>query len=116
MFPDLRPDAVATDATSWLVPATATGAGIADSGQLALIAFPAYRPGEVTSARRLPASAAAHLLAGSTFHFERNGSRDLSCLSQLARTIPAYQLTIGDLATAVELINELEIEAKGAAA
>ena len=116
MFPDLRPDGVAADASSWLVPATATGAGIADSGKLALIAFPAYRPDEPTSARRLAAGSAAHLLAGSTFHFERNGPRDLACLSQLARTVPAYQLTIGHLATAVELINKLEIEARAAAA
>jgi len=116
LFPDLRPAGVAEEANSWLVPATATGAKLATTGRLALIAFPTYAHGERTRAERLDAVDAALQLAHSTFHFDLHGSRDLRCVAALARSIPTYRLTIGDLATAVELINELEIQSSGAAA
>lgn len=116
LFPDLRPSDIAEDAMSWLVPANATGARLAQTSQLAVIAFPAYANGERTRAERLSTVEAALSLAHCTFHFERHGARDLRAIAALARTIPTYRVTIGDLATAVELINKLEIESTGAAA
>ncbi len=113
LFPELRPDNVAPEAESWLVPAVRTGGLVASKAPLALIVFPAYTAGGSTGVEPLSASAAALELAYSTFHFEQHGARDLRCLSGVARRVPAYRLTIGDLDRAVGLLQELETTLAG---
>ncbi|MGH8893623.1 MAG: hypothetical protein ACRDWY_10030 [Actinomycetes bacterium] len=108
LFPDLQPDSVAEKAESWLVPATRAGAGVAGQAPLRLIVFPQYDPTHDTALTRLRPSETALELSQSTFQFDRYGARDLRCVSALARSVPAYRLTIGDLTAAVDLIGRLD--------
>ncbi len=108
LFPELGPEVVDAGALSWLVPATRTGSAVAERAPLRLIVLPAYAAGGPTRLEPLRPSAAALALAHSTFFFDRNGGRDLSCVSGLARELPAYRLEIGDLAEAVALIEDLD--------
>ena len=50
------------------------------------------------------------LLAGSTFEFTRRPRRNLETLAALAEALPAYQLSIGDLGAAVDLVTQLVCE------
>lgn len=108
LFPALRPQGAYVSSPSWLVPATTIGSAVAPSAPLRLVIFPAYRAGFATALEMLPASEAALLLSHSTFSFDENGARDLRCVARLARSVPAYRLAIGDLASAVRLIEELD--------
>jgi hypothetical protein len=107
LFPMLEPAGVGEYADSWLVPAPAAGAAVAAHAPLGLIVFPGYQAGQATEAVALRASEAALLLAQSTFQFDRYGARDLRTVSNLARSLPAYRLAIGDLDEAVTVIGEL---------
>jgi hypothetical protein len=108
LFPELAPAATSPGALSWLIPGTATGSRVAEKAQLGLLVLPAYAAGRETSCERIRPSAAALALAHSTFFFDRHGARDLACVSELARRLPAYRLEIGDLARAVTLLDELD--------
>ena len=70
----------------------------------------------MTRLQALCPSAAAFALAHSTFFFDQHGGRDLACVSDLARRLPAYRLEISDLATAISLIDDLDRRLGGAAA
>jgi hypothetical protein len=116
LFPDLRPDGVDPDAGSWWVQADRirSGATIA-SADPRLVVFPAYRRGSTTELQRLGQSAAIMRLAESTFAFASDGARNLATLVHLVRSAPVYELTIGDLDAAVELISGLVDERTRAA-
>jgi hypothetical protein len=115
LFPDLVPEASGPSATSWLVPAPKAGATVATSAVVRLIVFPAYSSGAVTELQPMTASEAALALARSTFQFDRHGARDLRCVSALARSVPAYRLSIGSLEEAVATIQRLDVELVSAA-
>lgn len=108
LFRDLRPHNFTNLVTSWLVPATDTGARIAPFAQLRLILFPRYQQGGPTRAVPMRPSEVALELAHSTFNFDIYGARDLGHVSHLARSVTAYRLEIGSLADAVATIEELE--------
>ena len=108
LFADLRPVDFTNLVMSWLVPAPEVGADVVASAPLRLIVFPRYTRGEQTRAIPVSASEAALELAHSTFRFEVSGARDLTMVSWLARTVPAYRLEIGSLAEAVSTIETLE--------
>jgi hypothetical protein len=116
LFPELRPPGPDPGGGSWWVPADRIrpGATIA-SAQPRLVVFPAYRPGEVTELHAMGHSAAVLRLAESTFAFASDGSRNLATHAQLVRNAPVYELTIGDLDTAVEMISDLVDERTRAA-
>ena len=107
LFPELAPAATDESAVSWLVPAIELGAPVVPRTRLGLLLFPRYERDAATMAERLRPSTAALELAQSTFRFEQHGARDLACVSSLARSLPAYRVTIGDLEAAVRLITDL---------
>jgi hypothetical protein len=109
LFPELEPAGVGSGASSWLVPATAAGSRVVASAQLRMVVFPAYADGGSTSLDPVRPSQAALQLAHSTFKFDEHGERDLGCVSTIARRVPAYRLTIGDLAEAVALLDAADL-------
>jgi hypothetical protein len=115
LFPDLRPADTARDAESWLVPATEIGATVRSTARLRLIVFPGYQPAGPTELTRLSVSESALQLAHSTFQFDRYGARDLATVARVARSVPAYRLSIRDLGEAVALINGLDADLEAAA-
>jgi hypothetical protein len=108
LFPHLEPPEVADTASSWLVTAPEAGASVVERASVCSIVFPAYRRDEATDLTPLSPSEAALRLAQSTFQFDRHGARDLRCVSTLARTIPAYELTIGALDQAIDRLQRLD--------
>jgi hypothetical protein len=108
LFPHLEPPEVGGTANSWLVTAPEAGAAVVESASVRSIVFPAYRRDEDTKLIALSPSEAALRLAQSTFQFDQHGARDLRCVSALARTIPAYELTIGALDEAIDHLQRLD--------
>ncbi len=107
LFPDLRPDGPERGG-SWWVPAERIRAGCTLPGaDLGLVVMPAYRRDEPTELRPLGQSESVLRLAESCFAFMSDGARNLAVLADLVRRVPVYELTIGDLDSAVAAIDGL---------
>jgi hypothetical protein len=72
-----------------------------------MLIFPAYGQGQRTMLSRLSPSEASLELARSTFQFEGAGRRNLQVTACLARQLPAYRLTFGELGGVVGAIEHL---------
>lgn len=109
LFPDLRVAPIGPADASWYVPVERVreGAQLADAEAPALLVFPAYRAGATTALTQMSASEAVLDLARSTFRFEEAPERNLAVLASVARSSSSYRLDIGDLDTAVTLVEGL---------
>ncbi len=95
----------------WHVPWWDLGsAGVPESARVDLVLFPSYRAGSATELTAVSPGESLMLLAGSTFEFSRRPRRNLETLAALAEVLPAYQLSIGDLGAAVDLVTQLVSE------
>lgn len=107
VLPELQP-AYTPVFTQWQVPPRGKGLrGTAQPHRPRLLVTPRYVEGAPTALERLSRGDAVLLVAQSTFEFAVRARRNLTVAARVAESCDAYRLTIGDLPTAVVLIDEL---------
>lgn len=108
LFPDLAPDGLEDKPNQWLVAASRIRSDVvAGPGPIGLICLPRYQAGITTAATALKPAELVMQLAHSTFHFPDGADRHLPRLAQLARDVPGFSINIGDLRSAITVIEEL---------
>jgi hypothetical protein len=75
------------------------------SAPIAAIVFPVYRPGAAPALLRMPPGNAAFELLRSYTNFVDHKESGVSRASELARSVPAWEITYGDGADAASLLN-----------
>ena len=95
----------------WSVPVSSIPAPSGRVGQRArpyAVVFPQYEVGAPTRLEPCSPGQALLLMAQSTFHFLDDPARNLAVLGDVVRTVSGcYQLTVGDLPTAVALVRDV---------
>jgi hypothetical protein len=108
LFPDARPAHARDDDGQWLVPAAALGAAtVAGDVVPRVVLLPRFRAGAPTVARALHPADALYRLAGCCFGFPGGGSGDLAVLRSLVERVPVLELTVGNLAAAVDVVADV---------
>ncbi|HEX5585855.1 MAG TPA: hypothetical protein VFZ17_00970 [Acidimicrobiia bacterium] len=112
LFPELEPDApfegTGYKQTQWQVAADDIRDGAVVPGSTARhLVFPKYEPDSSTELVPLGRAEALVELAKNTFHFRYRGRRALATLAQIVETVDCYRMSVGDLDTAVALIEDL---------
>ncbi len=77
------------------------------TGGAILMAFPAYRSGDATRAEPVSRSSALVALIANCVNLDGHGVAGVEALGRLAATVPAFDLSMGDLADAVALVRSL---------
>jgi hypothetical protein len=81
---------------------------IAEAGKVPrLLVLPSYRPGSKTAARPIARAEAAVALAEQAFNFRAYGSGRLDAITAVVRACDCYQLDVGQLEAACQLVVEL---------
>ncbi|MPZ93383.1 MAG: hypothetical protein GEU96_00445 [Propionibacteriales bacterium] len=109
LFPECRPQSVATGTRQWNVPADRLGA-VTERGSVGpprVVVFPMYAPGNSTRCTLMSRGEGVRELAQATFHFPRHATRNLRTLAAVAAAATIAQLRIGSLEDAVEAIEML---------
>lgn len=78
-----------------------------DTADVAWIIAPRYSEGAETSLRRLSRAQTLFILAEHAFDLARSPAGGLAVLRDLALRVPGYELTIGDLGSAVDVVSQL---------
>jgi hypothetical protein len=107
LFPEFEPHAdLASDeykAYDWQIAPDAVGR-IGRSCPIGMIAFPQYTPGAETELIPMARAEALVELAKNTFRFDARPREALDVLADVVRAAECYRFTVGDLASAVELV------------
>jgi hypothetical protein len=111
LFPELEPQAPLPPGykdAQWQVPPSAIRPdAVGGSCRIRYFVFPRYAKGTQTRLTPIRRAEATVELAKNTFKFNERPRRSLEALAAAVSDADAYRLDIGDLETAVALVNEL---------
>jgi hypothetical protein len=103
-----RPDFATAEDPQWQVsPLDVKAAKVGSGRPCTLIVAPRYEAGARTRLRTLTKGELTMLLASNAFCFADDAERNLTTLARLASVAPGYELTIGDLSSAVAAVRSL---------
>lgn len=104
----LRPDHADMLESQWQVPPSAFGTDtVSPGGRPDLVISPRYIAGATTEATPVTPGQMAMQLAACTFAFQGGYTRNLEVIARVCERATCFNLTIGNLATAVEIIDLL---------
>ena len=111
LFPGLRPDIDPAirhllPAQWQVVPPSATGPGV-DAGPPGVIVSHRYDPGATTRLAELDPVDCLGRLIRCCFSFDANAARDLEVLAATIDHTPCFELTVGGLTRAVDLLDDV---------
>lgn len=105
---DLRPPHAGRISGQWQVPPHLVRPdAVAKPAPVGFVVTPAYRAGAATRLERISRADTLMVLADSTFNFQDDPQRNLAVLQRLVAGADCFRLTVGDLESAVRLIDEL---------
>ena len=94
--------------TQWQIPVSSLpSTKLAARTRVGALVLPRYVAGSTTALEPVSRAEAVMDLCASTFRFLEEPQRHLDALAHLCREVPAYLLTIGSLADAVDLVRTL---------
>ena len=94
--------------TQWQIPVSSLpSTRLAARTRVGTLVLPRYIAGSTTALEPVSRAEAVMDLCASTFRFLEEPQRHLDALARLCREVPAYRLTIGSLADAVDLVRNL---------
>jgi len=111
LFPELEPQAPLPSGykeNEWQLPPSAIRRdAVAGSCRIEYFVFPKYADGAETRLTPIRRAEATIELAKNTFRFNERPRRSLDALAAVVHDVDCFQLSIGDLETAVALVTEL---------
>jgi hypothetical protein len=112
LFPDAKPQlidrAVGYANEQWQVsPNSFRPCAVSSSVPVKYVVFPRYVAGAKTALRPVEATDALIRLLAQTFGFREQADRNVTALGRLVERTKQYELTVGDLARACEVLTEL---------